>query len=99
MDQWKVYAFADEASAMIDGQIEAMKRNALDGLEIRAVDGENISNITLKKAKEVRKKLDDAGLKVWSLGSPLGKIGIEDPFAPHLEMLKHTLELAHVLAA
>ena len=48
-----IYAFADEASASIDKQIEAMKRNGLQGLEIRNVDGVNVADITLEKAKEV----------------------------------------------
>ena len=43
----KIYAFADEASANIDEQIKAMKENKLDGLEIRNVDGVNISGIKL----------------------------------------------------
>ena len=59
----RIYAFADEASPAIDGQIAAMRRNGLNGLEIRGVDGENVSAISLEKAKEVRRKLDDAGLK------------------------------------
>jgi len=92
-----IYAFADEASASIDMQIAAMKRNGLQGLEIRNVDGVNVSDITLEKAQEVHQKLKAAGLKVWSIGSPLGKIGIEDAFEPHLEKLKHTLEVAKIL--
>ena len=92
-----IYAFADEASASIDKQIEAMKRNGLQGLEIRNVDGVNVSDITLEKAREVHKKMEAAGLKVWSIGSPLGKIGIEDAIEPHLEKLKHTLEVAKIL--
>ena len=58
----KIYAFADEASPFIDGQIIALKENGLDGLEIRNVDNVNVSDISDAKAKEVRKKLDDAGL-------------------------------------
>lgn len=96
----KIYAFADEASANIDEQIKAMKENKLDGLEIRNVDGVNISRITKEKAKEVRKKLDDAGLRVWTIGSPIGKIDIEkDDFALHTEKFRHTLELADILGA
>ena len=96
----KIYAFADEASANIDEQIKAMKENKLDGLEIRNVDGVNISRITKEKAKEVRQKLDDAGLRVWTIGSPIGKIDIEkDDFALHTEKFRHTLELADILGA
>ena len=96
----KLYAFADESSAMIDQQIEAMHRNGLSGLEIRNVDGTNIAQITLEKAKEVRKKLDDAGLITWSIGSPIGKIHIEnDDFSAHLDTFKHVIDVAHVLGS
>ena len=94
MNEWRLYAFADEASGMIDLQIQALKRNRLHGLEIRNVDGESVSSISIKKAKEVRKKLDDNGFIVWSIGSPIGKIGIDDPFSPHLDLLRHTMEVA-----
>ncbi len=100
MAEIKIYAFADEASPNIDEQIVAMKKNGLQGLEIRNVDGTNISKITIEKAKEVRKKMDDAGLIVWSIGSPIGKIDIEkDDFSAHLEECKHIIELAHILGA
>ena len=59
MSNIKIYGFADEASQVIDEQIAAMKRNGLNGLEIRGVDGTNISDITLDKAKEVKSKLDE----------------------------------------
>ena len=100
MEPMKIYAFADEASPKLDGQIAAMKRNGLNGLEIRGVDGENVSDITPEKAREVRAKLDDAGLSVWSIGSPIGKIDIEkDDFDKHLCKLRHTLEVADALGA
>ncbi len=96
----RIYAFADEASARIDLQIEALRRNGLQGLEIRNVDGENVSAISRAKAREVRAKLEDAGLITWSIGSPLGKIDIEkDDFEAHLDALRHTLEVAEVLGA
>ena len=100
MDKIRVFAFADEADGMIDGQIAAMKRNGLQGLEIRNVDGQNVSDISLEKAKEVRAKLDGAGLITWSIGSPIGKIDIEkDDFAAHVEKFRHTLEVADALGA
>lgn len=92
-------AFADEASANISEQIVAMKRNDITHLEIRGVDGTNIADLTNEKAKEVREKLDASGITVWSLGSPYGKIGINDDFAPHLDKFKHGLELADILGA
>ena len=100
MKPLRIYAFADEASGQMDGQIAAMRRNDLQGLEIRGVDGQNISDITTHKAREVRKKLDDAGLRVWSIGSPIGKIDIvKGDFAAHVDKLRHTLTLADELGA
>ena len=96
----KIYAFADEACPMIDGQIAAMQRNGLAGLEIRNVDGTNVASITPNKAREVRRKLDDAGLVTWSIGSPIGKIHIETgDFAAHLEAFQNVIEVAHILGA
>lgn len=89
-------AFADEAGGSIAEQIAAMKENGIACLEIRGVDGENISDMTTKKAREIRSRLDDAGIAVWSLGSPYGKIGIGEKFEPHLDRFKHGLELADI---
>ena len=97
MKDVKIFAFADEAGASFDGQISAMKRNNIDGLEIRGVDGENISDISFSKAKEVKKKLDAADLICWSIGSPIGKINITDNFDKHLEKFQYTLEIANIL--
>ncbi len=95
----KIFAFADEASPWIDGQIRAMLHNSLQGLEIRGVDGVNIADISLEKAGEVRQKLEDTGLSCWSIGSPIGKIGIEEDFEAHLKKFRHTLALAQALGA
>ena len=97
MSDIRVYAFSDEASADIDSQIKALIRNNLQGMEIRNVDGTNVSDITVQKAKEVKNKLDAKGLCVWSVGSPIGKISITDDFSKHLDKFKHTLEIAKTL--
>ena len=99
MEKIQLFAFADEADKCVDGQILAMKRNGLCGLEIRGVDGVNVAKITPDKAREVRKKMDDNGLVTWSIGSPIGKIKLEDDFNAHLEDLRHCLEVADILGA
>ncbi|MCH5324623.1 MAG: sugar phosphate isomerase/epimerase [Eubacterium sp.] len=94
---FKLSAFADEAGSSLTEQIAAMKENDIAYLEIRGVDGENISELTPEKAKRVRRRLEDNGLSVWSLGSPYGKQGITEPFEPHLDSFKRGLELADIL--
>lgn len=93
---FQIAAFADESDDRFAGQIEALKRNAMPYLEIRNLNGKNVTELTAAQASEIEKELEDNGLAVWSIGSPIGKIPIEAPFEPHLELFKHTLELAKV---
>ena len=79
--------FADEADPMLDGQIEALKGNGISLLEIRGVDGKNIVDVTREEAKAIRAKLDANGISVWSLGSPIGKININDDFDAAIYLL------------
>ena len=94
----KIYAFSDEASASLDGQIAALKRNGLDGTEIRGVDGVNVSAFSVRQAADIFRRLKDNGLSVWSVGSPIGKIPLDsDRYPEHLDLFRHTLEIAHCL--
>ncbi len=90
-------AFADEASADIIEQIAACKANGIEYIELRNVSGKNISNFTVEEAKELKKLLDDNGIKVSSIGSHYGKIEIDEDFAPHFEAFKNTVEVAKIL--
>ena len=90
-------AFADEASPSIIEQIEACKANGIEYIELRNVDGKNISNFNVDEAKALKETLDAAGIKVSSIGSHYGKIEITDDFEPHFEAFKQTVEVAKVL--
>ncbi len=94
----KIFAFSDEAASELSGQIAAMKRNGLDGTEIRGVNGRSIVQHTVEETKEILRQLKDNGLSVWSVGSPIGKIPLDGGgFPEHLDLLRHTLELAGAL--
>lgn len=95
----KLCAFADEADPTIDGQIEALKENDISLLEIRVADNKNISSVTLDEAREIKRKLDSVGISVWSLGSPAGKIDINDDFDKEIEQFKRMLEAGAILDA
>ena len=87
-------AFADESSNAFAGQMDALKRNDFQYLEIRNVDGVNVTKLTAAQAREMGAQLRDNGLQVWSIGSPIGKIAIDGDFDAHLDLYRHTLELA-----
>ncbi len=89
-------AFADEAADSLNGQIAALKRNGIKFTELRSVDGVNVSNFSIKTAKEYQRQLSDNGIEVWSIGSPIGKVDIGVDYNVYLDTVKHVLELANV---
>lgn len=97
MARFILSAFADEASPALDGQIAALRDANILSMEMRGVDGKNVKDLTLDEAREVRAKLDAAGISVFSMGSPFGKIGIGDDFEPHYAEFLHALSLCHIL--
>lgn len=90
-------AFADEISEDLNSQIDGIKRHGINYMEVRGIDGKNISDYTPSEIKIVKKRLDEKNVKVSALGSPIGKIGIDDNFDEHLEKFKNTIELAKIL--
>lgn len=99
MNRFTLCAFADEAGASIQEQIDALHANQIPQLEIRGVEGRNITELSLSEAAALSKRLSGEGIAVWSVGSPCGKISIREPFSPHLDLFRHTLELARALGA
>lgn len=91
----KITGFADEISDSLDIQIENLKKLGINYVEMRGVDGDNLIFHSDEKVREIREKLDDAGIALSALGSPLGKIGIDDPFEKHFEEFKRAVEIAH----
>lgn len=91
--------FADEAAVDFRGQMDALKRNGFVSMEIRNVDGKSITAFSVQEAKELANQLADNGLCVKSVGSPIGKIEISDDFEAHMELYRHTLELANTFGA
>lgn len=99
MEQIVLSGFSDEIAPELDVQLAAVKEFGLSHIELRAADGVNVSDFTDEKLREVKGKLAAAGVAVSSIGSPIGKIAIDDDFAPHLEKLKRTLEIQKELGA
>ena len=99
MEQIILSGFSDEIAPEFDKQLETIKEFGISHIELRAADGINVSDLTEEKVKEVNAKLAAAGIGVSSIGSPIGKIGIAEEFAPHLDKLKRTLEIQKELDA
>ncbi len=89
--------FADEIDSSLDTQMQVLDKLHMNHIEMRGVDGKNLVDYSKDEAKEIKRRLDERGFLLSAVGSPLGKIGILDDFAPHMELFKHTVELAHIM--
>ena len=94
---WPLSAFADEAGAPVDEQIQALTRAGLSLVDLRSVDEFNITELPLDRAEQIRGRLDAEGIGVAMFGSPIGKLDVSDDFQIDLDRLTHLGRLAPVL--
>lgn len=92
----KLSAFSDEAGNSIQEQISALKRNGIALMELRSIDGKNVAEFTEDEAKSYQKQLEENGISVWSIGSPLGKVDIDVDFTEYCEKVRHVCKLANI---
>lgn len=88
--------FADEIDPMMQNQYALLKKLGIDHIELRGVNGANISELTLQQVSDLKAELDANGFKVSAIGSPCGKIKITDDFEPHFENFKKIVEFAKI---
>jgi len=92
-------AFADEISPDPAAQAENLIANGVRFVELRGAFEKNALDFTDAEVKKIRKIFREAGLNVFSIGSPIGKVEITHPFEEHLEKFRRALRLAEVFNA
>ena len=97
MAKFTLTGFADEIDPALSVQMDVLDRLDIHYIETRGIDGKNISDYTPAEAKTIHARLADRGFAVSALGSPIGKIGVTDPFAPHLDNFRRLIDVAHEL--
>lgn len=97
MSEFILSGFADEINPMLDVQLKVMNELNIGHIEVRGIDGKNISKYTPDEIKEIKKKFDAANIKVSSIGSPIGKIQITDSMDDHIEEFKNIIEIAKIM--
>jgi len=90
-------AFADEAGTSLEEQIAALNENGIRYIEPRNIGGKPILTLTEDELREVRRVLDENGIKVNSLGSPIGKYPINEDFSKHLSDFDKALTACEIL--
>lgn len=92
-------AFADEYSADFTEQLEGLRSFDIGYVEVRGVDGKNVSVLTKDEVSEAKAKLSHYGIGVSAIGSPIGKIKLDGDLDGHFEMARRVFESANELGA
>lgn len=96
---WTLTGFADEISPELDEQLDTLEAESMRYMELRSVWGKNVLDLTDDELEKVKFTLSARGIGVSSLGSPIGKVQITDPFEPHAERFHRALAAAKMLEA
>src|SRR6202035_735698 len=89
-------AFADEISPDPQEQIDVLTRCGVRCIELRSILKTNVLDLTDLQIGEFKSLLDRHGFKLSAIGSPIGKIKIDQPFEPHLKRFQRALELCKI---
>ena len=96
---WTLSGFIDEISSDFTEQCKVASGLGLKYAEVRSAWHINILDLNDEQLTAVKETLADHGLAVSSIGSPIGKIYIDEEFGPHLDRMKHAADVAHELSA
>jgi sugar phosphate isomerase/epimerase len=95
----KLCGFADEIAPELDEQIKCCKENGVTHFELRGVYGKNVLDFDKSVRIEVKSKLKSNGLAVISIGSPIGKVKIDEPWDKHFDRFKIAVDSAEFFGA
>lgn len=90
-------AFADEISPNFDEQLTSLKKLGIPLLELRGVDGKSFVQLTDEEVTAVKEKLQNAGIGLSALGSPIGKIDADGDFDAHRQLLTRIMDIGDQL--
>jgi len=96
---WTLSGFIDEISPDFTEQCAVAAGLGLRYTEVRSAWNINILDLKPEQLATVKETLADHALAVSSIGSPIGKIYIDEEFGPHLDRMKHAADVAHELSA
>ncbi len=87
-------AFADEIDPSPEKQIEVLQACGVRHIEFRSIHKTNVLALTDLQVNEFKSLLDRHGFKLSAIGSPIGKVRIDEPFEPHLHRFQRAIDLA-----
>ncbi len=89
-----ISAFADEIDDDPKVQMDTMEKVNVKHIELRGAWGVNVMKFTADHRKDLCKMFGDRGFGIACIGSPIGKVKIDDDYDKHFDDFKHSVDLA-----
>lgn len=99
MKYTKISGFSDEIAEDVETQFRVLRKLHMGCFEPRGIDGKNISELSDAEVVLLKEKMDASGIRVSSVGSPIGKVYLEEDFEAHFRLFQRTVEIARKLEA
>ncbi len=91
-------AFADEIDPNFEEQLKGLNKLNIPFIELRGVGNKSFTELTDDEVLDIRDLLARYNIKVWSLGSPIGKIHTDGDFIAHKRLLSRIMDIGDMLS-
>jgi sugar phosphate isomerase/epimerase len=91
---WTLSGFADEIDADLERQCEVLAELDIDYIEFRSAWGVNVCDLDEGQLDRVEAVLSEYDIAMSSVGSPIGKIRVDEDFDAHLQRFDRALRVA-----
>lgn len=95
----RISGFADEIAEDVDTQFRVLNKLDIRYFEPRGIDGKNIAELSDGEVAALKEKMERCGIKASSIGSPIGKIRLDEDFQAHFEKFQRVVDIAERLEA
>ncbi|SME92246.1 sugar phosphate isomerase/epimerase [Cellulosimicrobium cellulans J34] len=96
---WTLSGFVDEISPDVGTQCVVAGELGLRFVELRSAWGTNVLDLDDDRRAEVARLLRRHDLRVSSIGSPVGKVFVDEDLDAHLDRMRHAARVAQELGA
>jgi len=94
MALFTISAFADEIGPDPELQTRVLGQSGVHHIEFRSILHTNVLDLTDLQISEFHSLLQKRQFRLSAIGSPIGKVKLDQPFEPHFKRFERAVELA-----
>ena len=96
---WRLSGFADEISPDLEVQCATLDDLGVRHIEVRSIGYVNVLDLDDGRLADALRAFDAHQISASSIGSPIGKMPIDEDFEPELTRFRRALQVAEALQA